>query len=434
MSTASCASGRPDVTAAFGKLHEPDRAELSSAALALKQSPQDPDLHLTFVGRCLRAGTEVMCRDFYTQHIPGTSGPALLSLAFGDAAPVQQRLTAAQAEQADGPQLRFVLASTLARHYAARGKLSEAEATLLIVDETAAAAHREMERLLSHTAVAIERRDFQQARTWIQQVVDAQDPLSTEQRELVVRLGQRLAERSSLGDDAATDTARRLLANLPKLSPDEIVADAEVAVSRFSESSLVWTAVGLARLKAGNEVGGLIALERSRELGMFDPEADWQLAKFHERRQRYASAVFHLRRALETSPTFNQGLWRLGDVALMARDLSAAELAMRRLKRLYPEELKVDLGRARVLLEGEDALRALAVLKDATRHYPTDIRAPLALAKAALTLRERATTPGQRKDMFGEAERAYTLAKELDEQHGEVQALEKALGALRGAP
>lgn len=429
---AACAGHRSPAETSFATLHEPDRGELVVAARRALDFPNQPDAHVALATRCLRAGTEQLCASFYQAQLPRSIGPALLALAFGD--PQQLLLRINQPPPEDNSDTRFVGAVMLARHFASAGKPEEAARMLSIADQEPAALERQVDASLARISVAIEQRDFATAHGQVRSLVESEARLDTEQRELLLRLGSRLKDRASLADDEASDAARRLLANLTKLSAEEATQEADVALSRHPNSSLVWSAAGLARLKAGQESSAVLALERAHELDAFDPEPDWQLAQLHERRQRLARAVFHLRRALDSSPTFANALWRLCDVGLLAKDLAAADIAMRRLKRLYPEELRVDLGRARVLLEGDDAFRAIAVLKESTRQHPTDVRAPLALAKAALTLRERATTDAQRKAMLSEATRAYEIAKGIDEAHGEVQALDKALSALKGVP
>ena len=235
--------------------------------------------------------------------------------------------------------------------------------------------------------------------------------MSPEERDSLVQLGTRLSDKAATQNHEATDAARHTLSQLEKLSADEAIIRSDAALRIAPDASLLWIVSGFARLKGSDEPGAVSAFERARELCPFDPEADFQLARLHEKEGRYTRAVIFLQRGLESAPVWSKGLWKLSDMALLAHEPEIAGRALRRLKRLYPEDLTVDLGRARALLDEDRGAQALAVLKEAERAHPADARPALALAKAALQLHASAASGDARKALIAEAERAISRAE-----------------------
>jgi tetratricopeptide (TPR) repeat protein len=401
----------------FASIGEPDGARLRASAIALRHAPASTEAHRQFITACVRAGARAQCDEFYTS-IPQATGPALLALAFSEPVPAEARL------HATGDPLHNLLLISLARFAADHGDLDRAKAALALADPSAEVA-------LVHAAIDIAEGAFAGAARTLTEVTGGTEPLGPEQREYAIALGVRLSDRAATQDKNAVDATRRLLAEMPQIPPDDAVMHAETAAREFPQSSLLQLAVGLALLKALDEPGAAAAFERAKMLCPFDPEADFELARLHERRGRYARAVTYLERGLDIAPVWSKGLWKLSDVALLAREPAIASRAFARLKRLYPEDLAVDLGRARALLDGDDGPQALAILKQAAREHPADLRPQLALAKTALELQARSSSTETRKQLVGDAAHALKSAQAIDENNGEVLALAKAISQVK---
>ena len=407
----------------FSSVGEPDGERLRQAALAVRSAPANAEAERRLIAACVHAGARRQCDEFYTSLPPG-SGPALLALAFSDPAPAEARL------QVAGDPLRELVIMSLARSAADHGDIARARSVLAL-----AAAPRPADpptdAALVHAAIDIGEGSFAGAARTLSDISAGSEPLSPEQRDYAIALGMRLADRAATQDKNAVDATRRLLAEMALMPPDDAVMHAETAAREFPQSSLLQLAVGLALLKGLDEPGAAAAFERAKMLCPFDPEADFELARMHERRGRYARAVTYLERGLDVAPVWSKGLWKLSDVALLAHEPQIAARALARLKRLYPEDLAVDLGRARALLDGDEAAQALAILKQAAREHPADLRPQVALAKTALEMQARASSNETRKQLVGDAQRALRSAQALDENNGEVQALAQALAKVK---
>ena len=407
------AAPEPKVFAAVG---EPDGARVRAAALAVKAAPRSEEAQRQLVTACVRAGTRKLCEEFYTS-LPASSGPALLALAFSDPVPALARLSDVQ------DPLHHLLVLSVSRFSIDHGDLARAKAAL-------AYATPSLDTQLVQVAIDIAEGAFAGAARSLAEIASG-GPMSADQREYAMTLGTRLADRAATQDKNAVDAARRLLADMPNLAADDAVMHAENAAHDFPNSSLLELAVGLALLKAMDEPGAAAAFERAKMLCPFDPQADFELARLHERRGRYARAVMYLERGLDVAPVWSKGLWKLSDVALQAHEPQIAGRALERLKRLYPEDLAVDLGRARALLDGDDGPQALAILKQAAREHPADLRPQLALGKTALELQAHASSNETRKQLMSDAQRALHSAQALDENNGEVIALGQALSKVK---
>lgn len=401
----------------FASVGEPDGARVRAVAIAVRAEPRSADAQRGFVSACVRAGVRTQCDEFFTSFASG-SGPALLALAFSDPSPALARISDAQ------DPLRPLLVLSLARFSADHGDMDGAKAMV-------ARAEPSLDRQLVQTAIDIAEGSFALAARTLGEITSSGASLSPEQREYAMGLGVRLADSAATQDKNAVDAARRLLAEMATLPPDDAVMHAEAAAREYPKSSLLELAVGLALLKAMDEPGAAAAFERAKMLCPFDPQADFELARLHERRGRYARAVMYLERGLDVAPVWSKGLWKLSDVALQAHEPQIAGRALARLKRLYPEDLAVDLGRARALLDGDDGAQALAVLKQAAREHPADLRPQLALAKTALELEQHASSNETRRQLVGDAQRALRSAQALDENNGEVIALGQALSKVK---
>ncbi|MCC6807427.1 MAG: hypothetical protein IT381_08385 [Deltaproteobacteria bacterium] len=409
-----------------------DGALVSPHALRLHNGDASALDERRFAHACLQAGARGPCERFAATLAPERRERllALIALQFSEPAAVEGRLLATS----DGDEARVILSLELARYYVrqnddvARAKATAALAAVAMLDGAGAYSN---ERALIHIALAIQNDELASAHKGLKDVLSASAALDEKNRDELVRLSERLIAQASDHDKDATDQARRLFADMNRLSPDEAVAAAAELADKYPETNALWIALGLARLKAGDEPGAVLAFERARIACPFDPEADFQLARLHERRARYARAVYYLERGIEAAPAWTKGLWLLADLAMLAREPERASQALTVLKRLYPGDVTVDLGRARALLERDDGLRAMAILKETTRNHPTDLRPALALAKAALTLHGRAQSPEGRARMVSEAEAALSLAKNVAKDHNEVLALQSAVAKLK---
>jgi tetratricopeptide (TPR) repeat protein len=425
-----CCARTPTPSEALVKALRSDGALVSAAALALASGQPEARNDLTLAHGCVTAGARKECERFL-QTLPQERAArtrAFLALGFGEPQLATERLLTSD----DSPETRLLLSLELAKYDLGLGT----EESLLRARASLAAA-RALDQgdfaariALTEGQIFVVADELASAQQTISTMMKGNEPLELDVREGLIRLNERLIMRASDRDRDATDQARRALSEMNRVSPDEAVLAAEQLSSRFPSSNVTWITLGLARLKAGDEPGAVAALERARVTCPLDPEADYQLAKMHERRARHARAVFYLERGIEAAPAWAKGLWELVDVAMLAREPDHAEAALLHLKRLFPNELAVDLGRARMLLERDDGPRALAVLKEAGRDHPADLRPQLALAKAALTLHARAATPEVRTRMQKQAEEALLTARSLDKNNGEVIALATAIKNL----
>ncbi len=411
----------PPPRAGFVGLGPADAAMVSTAADAVVAAPHDPLAHDRFVRDCLHAGARAECDKFYTSLADPSIGLALLALAFGDATAATARLQSPD----DTPPLRSLLAVRLARFSADNDDLERARAALAVAEPSA-------DKDLATVAISIADGSFADASLRLRALAESNAPLSAEQRDSLVQLGTRLSDRAATQNHEAVDAARRELSELEKLSAEEAIVRADAALKIAPNASLLWMVDGFARLKALDEPGAVAAFERAKELCPFDPEADFQLARLHERQGRYTRAVDFLQRGVDAAPVWSKGLWKLSDLALLAHEPKIATRALQRLKRLYPEDLSVDLGRARALLDEDQGAQALAVLKESARAHPSDLRPEVALAKTAFQLHASAASEEARRSLLNEAEHAITAAEALGQSPTEVEGLSRQLRELKG--
>lgn len=428
---ASCAT-IPRPIADLSRALQADASLVSAPAEKLLSGVAGVADERTFAHGCLRAGGRGACETF----VRGLAEPArtrllsLVAVQFGEPALLEARLSSPD----DPEPMRTAMNLELARHYvrqADEGSRTKAAAALAAAAALDATNEWLAERTLLAVGLSIQNDELASAHKQLRDLLESTATLDERSRDEIVRLSERLIARAADHDRDATDQARRLFAEMNRLSPDEAVASASELADKYPDTNSLWIALGLARLKAGDEPGAVLAFERARTVCPYDPEADYQLARLHERRSRFARAVFYLERGLDSAPAWTKGLWLMADVAMQAREPERASKALATLKRLYPTDVTVDLGRARALLDRDDGVRAMAILKETSRSHPTDLRPALALAKAALTLHARAQSPEGRARMVSEAEAALAHCKAVSKDHNEVLALQSAVAKLK---
>jgi tetratricopeptide (TPR) repeat protein len=376
----------------------------------------------------LQAGGKGAC-DAFASGLPQAGRlHALIAIQFGDAAAVEARLLTTDDPEA----ARAIMNLELTRHYVRTGTdLTKAAAALQAAALLDPSGELMAERTLLQACLALLADELATAHKLLRTLLEGTFTLDEKTRDEMLRLADRLISRAADHDKDATDQARRLFAEMNRVSPDEAVAAAAELADRYPETNALWIGLGLARLKSGDEPGAVLAFERARTVCPYDPEADYQLARLHERRARFSRAVFYLERGLEAAPAWTKGMWMIADMAMRAREPERASKALATLKRIYPSDVTVDLGRARAFLDRDDGVRAMAILKEATRAHPADLRPPVALARTAIALHGRAQSPEARARMVAEAETALELARAVSKDHSDVMAITSAVEKLR---